>query len=244
MPLASPSSLTSNTLATFLDHVPISTNNAEKWKPKQMGSNSGGDYWALSRALSAPLGLERWIPHHLFLSIATKVRGEKTVAVIQYVYMSQKHLWRGSNGHLLLDTRGMKVRNCTWTFLGIVTFLCFYLSQYFVYYQCTPLSEQCPNVCITSFEVFQKISFPLWYQYNNSQPRLIHLCWTLSMQTMPHTVAAVFCAADWHNKAMHRCEGMLGYLALTPLYGQNHSIVYHLIMHKPSRLKEYVSDTG
>lgn len=41
MPLASPSSLTSNTLATFLDHVPISTNNAEKWKPKQMGSNSG-----------------------------------------------------------------------------------------------------------------------------------------------------------------------------------------------------------
>lgn len=82
MPLASPSSSTSNTLATFLDHVPISTNNAEKWKPKQMGSNSGGDYWALSKALSAPLGTERWIPHHLFLSAATKVRGEKTVVAI------------------------------------------------------------------------------------------------------------------------------------------------------------------
>lgn len=83
MPLASPSSLTSNTLATFLDHVPISTNNAEKWKPKQMGSNSAGDYWALSRALSAPLGMERWIQHHLFLSTgALEVGGQETFAAI------------------------------------------------------------------------------------------------------------------------------------------------------------------
>lgn len=82
MPLASPSSLTSNTLATFLDHVPISTNNAEKWKPKQMGSNSSGDYWALSRALSAPLGTERWILHHLFLSTGTEVEGQKPIVAI------------------------------------------------------------------------------------------------------------------------------------------------------------------
>lgn len=60
---------------------------------------------------------------------------------------------------------------------------------------------------------------------------------------MPHAIA-VFCAADWRNKAMHCCEDMLGCLAVTPLYGQNHSIVRHLIMHKPSRPKEYVSDAG
>lgn len=82
MPLASPSSLTSNTLATFLDHVPISTNNAEKWKPKHMDSNSGGDYWSLSRALCVPLGTENWIPHCLFLSAGTKVGGRKAVAAM------------------------------------------------------------------------------------------------------------------------------------------------------------------
>lgn len=82
MPLASPSSLTSNTLAKFLDYVPISINNAEKWKPKQMGSNSGEDYWALSRALSAPLGTERWILHHLFLSTGTEEGGQKAVAAL------------------------------------------------------------------------------------------------------------------------------------------------------------------
>lgn len=144
MPLASPSSLTSNTLATFLDHVPISTNNAEKWKPKQMGSNSGGDYWALSRALSAPLGPERWIPRHLFLSTATKVGCEKPVAAIQYVYMSQKCLWRCSNGHLFLDMRGMDWTDYTWTFLWIVTFLFFYL---FIFLQDFALHFPLWSVC-------------------------------------------------------------------------------------------------
>lgn len=105
MPLASPSSLTSNTLATFLDHVPISTNNAEKWKPKQMGSNSSGDYWALSRALSAPLGVEKWIPQHLFLSTGTEVGGEKKQQLQQYVHTSQKCLSRGSNSPLFFDMR-------------------------------------------------------------------------------------------------------------------------------------------
>lgn len=79
---------------------------------------------------------------------------------------------------------------------------------------------------------------------SKSKPLLLHVCWTCSMQTMAHTVAAVFCAADWHNKATHCCEDMLGCLAVTPLLGQNRSIVCHLIMHKPSRLKEYVSDAG
>lgn len=82
MPLASPSSLTSNTLATFLDHVPISTNNAEKWKPKQMGSNRGGDYWVLSRALSAPLGTERWILHRLFVNNERAAWGQTAVTAI------------------------------------------------------------------------------------------------------------------------------------------------------------------
>lgn len=82
MPLASPSSLTSNTLATFLDHVPISTNNAEKWKPKQMGSNRGGDYWVLSRALFVPLGTERWILHRLFLNNERTGWGQTAVTAI------------------------------------------------------------------------------------------------------------------------------------------------------------------
>ena len=94
MPLASPSSLTSNTLATFLDHVPISTNNAEKWKPKQMGSNSGGDYRALSRALSAPLGTERWISHHLFLSTGTEAGGEKEIVAAICLHVPEMSMER------------------------------------------------------------------------------------------------------------------------------------------------------
>lgn len=42
----------------------------------------------------------------------------------------------------------------------------------------------------------------------------------------------------------HSCEDVLGGLAVTPLCGQNHSRVCHLILHKPSRLREYVSDVG
>lgn len=146
MPLASPSSLTSNTLATFRDHVPISTNNAEKWKPKQMGSNSGGDYWALSRALSAPLGTERWILHHLFLSTGTEVGGQKTVAAICLhvtVMSTERFKWSS-----LSSTWGMNVVDCTWTFLWIVAFLYFlFITRYSIL---LPMPS-CPNVCVASF---------------------------------------------------------------------------------------------
>lgn len=153
MPLASPSSLTSNTLATFLDHVPISTNNAEKWKPKQMGSNSGRDYWVQSRALSAPLGAERWIPHHLFLSTATKVGGEKNVAAIclHVPEMSVKSFkWSFAFSHERNECNGLHLKlplNCN--------FPAFYLLQDFVYYWCTLLYEQCPHDCIASLVVFE-----------------------------------------------------------------------------------------
>lgn len=197
MPLASPSSLTSNTLATFLDHVPISTNNAEKWKPKQMGSNSSGDYWALSRALSAPLGTERWILHHLFLSTGTEVEGQKTVVAI------------------CLHVTKMPL---TWgTLLWNATFLVFWI-HYEVSYKC-PLCEILMKYCYRS-------------------------CRTCNMQTVLHTVAAMFCAADWHNWVTLLWGHAWKFGCDLSLRSKPQHIDCHLITHKPSRPKEYVWDAG
>lgn len=243
MPLASPSSLTSNTLATFLDHVPISTNNAEKWKPKQMGSNSGGDYRALSRALSAPLGTERWISHHLFLSTETEAWGEQK-QLQQYVYMSQKCLWRGSNGHLLLDMRGMYIMKFMWTFLWIMPHWYFHLLQDSVSLILPLWAVSCLYLVLHHLWYFSKI-----VSYCGINKEWINRCFYIYVGPLACKQCLIqwqqcFCAADWHNKATHCCEDMLGCLAATPLSGQNRSIVCHLIMHKPSRLKEYVSDAG
>lgn len=160
MPLASPSSLTSNTLATFLDHVPISTNNAEKWKPKQMGSNSGGDYWALARALSAPLGTKRWILHYLFLSTGTEVWGQKTVAAF-CLHATETSASRCRWSFLSL-TRGMNVLDCTWTFISVVAFFySMFFIHYMIFYVITDaLSPKCLCyiICGTSVKLFPTVT--------------------------------------------------------------------------------------
>lgn len=209
MPLASPSSLTSNTLATFLDHVPISTNNAEKWKPKQMGSNSGGDYWALARALSAPLGTKRWILHYLFLSTGTEVGGQKTVAAF-CLHATETSASRCRWSFLSL-TWGMNVLDCTWTFISVVAFFyVFYsLHDFLCFYRCAVVQ--------------MSVLHHLW-DFSKIVSYCYRSCRACSMQTIPHTVAAVFCVADWHNKVTHCCVDMLGNLAVAPLLGQNRSM--------------------
>lgn len=122
MPLASPSSLTSNTLATLLDHVPISTNNAEKWKPKQMGSNRGGDYSALSRALSTPLGAEMWIPSCFFLSIKQRQEVNKTVAAI-CLRVPEMFMARFQSFLFRCERIGLDFH---WTLLRIVAFVFYF----------------------------------------------------------------------------------------------------------------------
>lgn len=203
MPLASPSSLTSNTLATFLDHVPISTNNAEKWKPKQMGSNSGGDYRALSRALSAPpLGTEGWIQRRLFLSAATEVGGEETFAAIclQVTEIcAARFKWP-----LLSSLREEWIRkldaslNCS--------FCCI------LYSFSLKKNQRCPPVLFACACV-----------WNSSQtgPCCCRSCFACCLRATPHTAAAVFCAADWHTKAAHCCEDILGCFGCDPrLFGR------------------------
>lgn len=137
MPLASPSFLTSNTLAAFLDHVPISTNNAEKWKPKQMGSNSGWDYWALSRALSAPPG--HWEVNLIPSFSQHGNRGRRWKKLLQYVYIYQTNYTERFKWSLeyILDLKNSL----------ILAFLCIFMNDKILFVT-IPLYKQCPKVCI------------------------------------------------------------------------------------------------
>lgn len=145
MPLASPSPLTSNTLATFLDHVPISTNNAEKWKPKQMGFNTGRDYWALSRALSAPLGTERWILHHIFLSAGTKAGGQTTAS---NMFTCHRNVQAWLTRSFLSSAQGMNVRDCSQTNPFIEAFLKFFIHCNIFYVITNELGCKSPHCII------------------------------------------------------------------------------------------------
>lgn len=148
-----------------------------------MGFNSGEDYRVLSRALRGRLGAGRWIPHHLFLSAWTKVRGRNNNGRDGMFWKRRR---RGSGAHLCSGARGMNVRP----------------SACAVQYAAGPVC-----VCGSAVERPSGTSRVLL---------LLHPC----KQCLP----AMFCAADWHNKATDCCEDMLGCLTLTLLYGPNHSI--------------------
>lgn len=54
--------------------------------------------------------------HTIFFSAQEQRQEVKKKQLQQYVYMSQKCLWRGSNGHLLLDMRRMNIMNFSLVF--------------------------------------------------------------------------------------------------------------------------------
>lgn len=67
-----------------------------------MGSNSGGDYRVLSKALSAPLGTEGRIQHRLVLSAASQAGLEGTICCMVRLRGTSGHSWIQGETWILL----------------------------------------------------------------------------------------------------------------------------------------------
>ena len=204
-----------------------------------MDSNTGGDYRALSGALSAPLGTEKWIPHHLFLSIGTKVVGGKTVAAI-CLHVSEMSMKRFKRSSISVHKTAWDNADYTWTLFE----LCCSCIFFNVFFNITNKISSMSRICSYFFFFWYSRAMMQCYTWIIITGDTLCCYWIRCTQTPPHTVATHSRASHRHNKAPHYCEGMLGCLVPSPHYSPNCGLVTDLIIHKPSRLKEYVSDIG